>query len=1552
MRRIPVAVWRAIAVLRAVLPRGSWWDLQQLAGGKAARGKGASGDSSGKGSGGGDSPGELWDAIRKLWRDARWHVLCMLPFPVLHHTPHASLLPLMSFHPCSPSPPHGLSPPPHTASSPPSLLPYPFLPTSSPPRITWARASSHIRPQYRLIFCLLLSEVTLFPFFPPTSDWKFPPSLPPPSSSPSPSHRFHTPTSVRHQLSEVTIPHFLAATIFAASNGLKPQFDRNVHLLITMTLACGLFRCVRNAVPTDNLSDTDLPSSPLRSSHSCLFLPSSGLRAASFTILNLQMVRRMRLALYETLIRQDIAFFDGQSVGDLTSRLGSDCQAAGHTVAIDLNIMLRNALQGIGAFVFLIRLSWQMALVTAALCGLMWYLLMVYGSFSRRSSMVVQDTVAAANEVAEETLSLARVVRTFGTESKEVKRYEVPLQRIVNVGLRRSVAYGVWTCTGNTIYNTTQVLALIMGGGAVMAGRITAEQLTQFILYAEWVVHATWWVGDHWASLMDSVGACHRVFQLLDLPPSEQLTQNHGRVLPSLKGKLEFRNLSFRYPTRPEAPVLDHINLTIQPGELVALVGLSGSGKSTLVGLLQRLYEPTEGQVLIDDVPLPEIDIAWLRSHIGVVSQEPRLFSTDVASNIAYGSREEISQEKITRAATQANVHQFVSGLPEGYDTVVDNARLSGGQKQRIAIARALVRDPTLLILDEATSALDAESEHYVQMALDQAMHDDSAMGRRKRTIIVIAHRLSTIRSADRIVVMSAGKIVESHDQRMIIHLIHRKQPGAEPPLAGASACGGATIVTAAAHECADRQRVRRLLQSLLDECAAELLPAVDAAGEAQAQAHAAERDGGAVHNGAAATAVEEPNVLLSERKKQQLEKLGQRLRSLIASHRGAVPPRPVLMLYPGAPKRFLTRAPEPPPWEGGAGEAADEEGRRVLACGRTRLQKELAELDENEDDDNEDDAFVFNVAGRVAEGGTHGGLRGAANGGAGNGDAGNGGAGNGGAGNGGAGNGGAGNGGAGNGGAGNGGAGNGGAGNGGAGNGAVERVEDERKTREKAASSATVAAGGGGKKEQPLQAPASADAHAPLRPPQPQQQLHGQQKQQQKQQLVLQPQQEEGEEGGEEKTEQQELAQPGAQQADSAGGSGWTSPLASADFSWAAHMAPDGLLGSIASAVAAVASGSSTPPSPSPQGNTSTLPPAHPAPSTPPPTPTPGSAAFPPRPATLTTPAPTITSASPGPANPSGLFQSGINVIYESAVAFSTEYTNTMRTLTHTTSATNANWSTQFSNMVTAAAIAAGTLASGPAVSGDVSGAASGGAAGDAAVGSNRGANTAFHAARAGLGGDPTALGNAGLPPAHGRPRDGKVRGRVGDVAPSGLTWEEEIASQLASVGVAVSSWGPGEEVRAERGGDGGGGGVGGGGRGVGGNGEAAAMASNGVSLAAAKVGTGAASERENTAPPAAPSAAYPTARSGGSRARTQSMVGLVGGGRAAAGAKGADGGVGGRATLGINVGRAGHNRAASVAASVAGAPPPSPGSGNKFGGFGLGSFFSKGWRKAFNLE
>ncbi|CAI6010692.1 unnamed protein product [Closterium sp. NIES-65] len=698
-------------------------------------------------------------------------------------------------------------------------------------------------------------------------------------------------------ISEVTIPHLLASTIFAASNNMGAQFAHNAKLLVALTLACGAF---------------------------------SGLRSFCFTVLNMRMVCRMREALFSTIMHQDVSFFDKESVGDLTSRLGgglpaggaehsggrqrhrpslgavcdvsffdkesvgdltsrlgADCQQVAQSTAGDVNVMLRNALQGAGAMFFLLRLSWRMALISAGLCALMWCCLVAYGRvpwagrFQRESARLIQDTVASANEVAEETISLARVVRTFGTEQQEVNRYKVPLQRLQHVGLRRSVAYGMWNFGGNTIYNATQVLAIIMGGSAVMSGAITAEQLTQFILYAEWVVHATWWVGDHWASLMDSLGACSRVFQLLDLPSSPQLAKTQGGLvtywsslrtplglmctppggwattgrplmdslgacsrvfqlldlpsspqlaqtkglqMPWLQGKIEFRDVSFQYPTRPEASVLSHVNLsinpgelvalvalvalsgkemtvshlfvyphltsihpsvrplfflqasvlshvnlTINPGELVALVGLSGSGKSTLVGLLQQHYEPTHGEILLDGVPIKEFDTKWLRGQMGVVSQEPRLFSTDVAANISYGSgSRKKSHEEITRAACAANAHDFVSELPEGYATVVDNSRLSGGQKQRIAIARALVRDPKILILDEATSALDVESERNVQGALDEAMKRGKN-GRRDRTVIVIAHRLSTIQAADRIVVMAHGRITEvgTHAQLM-----------------------------------------------------------------------------------------------------------------------------------------------------------------------------------------------------------------------------------------------------------------------------------------------------------------------------------------------------------------------------------------------------------------------------------------------------------------------------------------------------------------------------------------------------------------------------------------------------------------------------------------------------------------------------------------------------------------------------------------------------------------------------------------------------------------
>lgn len=297
-----------------------------------------------------------------------------------------------------------------------------------------------------------------------------------------------------------------------------------------------------------------------------------------------------------------------------------------------------------------------------------------------------------------------------------------------------------------------------------MRGNITAEQLTKFILYSEWLIYSTWWVGDNLSSLMQSVGASEKVFQLMDLMPSDQF-MSKGKKLQRLMGRIDFVDVSFRYSSREMVPVLQHVNISVNPGEVVAIAGLSGSGKSTLVNLLLRLYEPTNGQILIDGFPIKEVDIKWLRGRIGFVGQEPKLFRMDISSNISYGCTRDIKQQDIEWAAKQAYAHDFIMSLPSGYETLVDDDLLSGGQKQRIAIARAILRDPTILILDEATSALDAESEHNIKGVL-RAVRSDTMT---RRTVLVIAHRLSTIQAADRIVVMDGGQIVEMGSHKELL---------------------------------------------------------------------------------------------------------------------------------------------------------------------------------------------------------------------------------------------------------------------------------------------------------------------------------------------------------------------------------------------------------------------------------------------------------------------------------------------------------------------------------------------------------------------------------------------------------------------------------------------------------------------------------------------------------------------------------------------------------------------------------------------------------------
>ncbi|XP_010682439.2 ABC transporter B family member 26, chloroplastic isoform X1 [Beta vulgaris subsp. vulgaris] len=533
-------------------------------------------------------------------------------------------------------------------------------------------------------------------------------------------------------LAEISIPHFLTASIFSAQSGKVMVFRRNVGFLMGFCITAGI----------------------------C-----SGIRGGCFSIANMILVKRMRETLYSSLMLQDISFFDATTVGDLTSRLGADCQQVSRVIGNDLNLISRNILQGTGALIYLLILSWPLGLCTLAICITLSSIMVIYGQYQKKAAKLTQEFTASANEVSQETLSLMRTVRVYGTELQELGRYEVWLERLAGISLRQSAAYGLWNVSFNTLYHSTQIIAVLIGGMSILSGHLSAEQLTKFLLYSEWLIYSTWWIGDNVSSLMQSVGASEKVFQLMDLLPSEQFI-SEGLKLQKLTGHIDFVNVSFSYPTRTEVPVVQDITISMHPNEVIAIVGLSGSGKSTIVNLLLRLYEPTGGEILIDGSPLKNLDTQWFRERIGYVGQEPRLFRTDISSNIRYGCPREVTHEDVEWAAKQAFAHDFISSLPNGYNTIVDDDLLSGGQKQRIAIARAVLRDPTILILDEATSALDAESEHNIKGVLRAVKNDTQS----RRTVIVIAHRLSTIQAADRIVVMNGGKIVEmgSHKELLL----------------------------------------------------------------------------------------------------------------------------------------------------------------------------------------------------------------------------------------------------------------------------------------------------------------------------------------------------------------------------------------------------------------------------------------------------------------------------------------------------------------------------------------------------------------------------------------------------------------------------------------------------------------------------------------------------------------------------------------------------------------------------------------------------------------
>ncbi|KAK7508463.1 hypothetical protein BaRGS_00000029 [Batillaria attramentaria] len=453
---------------------------------------------------------------------------------------------------------------------------------------------------------------------------------------------------------------------------------------------------------------------------------------------------RIRHKFLYNVLRQDIAWFDTHDIGELNTRLADDVLKIHDGIGDKVGTFVQWNCGAIAGFIIGFVYGWKLTLVILAVSPLLVISAGLFGKLAASMTTKELQAYAKAGAVAEEVFSSIRTVVAFGGQDKEAERYYDNLGEARSFGVKKGFSNGL---------SMGFVWLVIFGSYALgfwYGGKLTRDEPDNYT------------VGTMLISLSAARGAAFTIFQLIDLQPKIDNLMEDGKRPQSVTGTLTFQDVHFVYPSRPDVKILNGLNLTVRPGQTVALVGSSGCGKSTTVQLMQRFYDTEQGKVMLDGTDIRELNVRWLREHIGVVSQEPVLFATTIAENISYG-REGVSQQEIEAAARNANAHDFISSLPEKYNTLVGErgAQLSGGQKQRVAIARALVRNPRILLLDEATSALDTESEKIVQDALDKA--------RQGRTTIVVAHRLSTIKTADIIVGFKDGVVSEqgTHEELM-----------------------------------------------------------------------------------------------------------------------------------------------------------------------------------------------------------------------------------------------------------------------------------------------------------------------------------------------------------------------------------------------------------------------------------------------------------------------------------------------------------------------------------------------------------------------------------------------------------------------------------------------------------------------------------------------------------------------------------------------------------------------------------------------------------------
>ena len=472
-----------------------------------------------------------------------------------------------------------------------------------------------------------------------------------------------------------------------------------------------------------------------------------------------RLVADLRTRVFAHLQTLSLDFFNNHRVGETMSRVTTDVTRVQSGLTTNILSLVQQLVMLIGSILIIALLDWRLTLLIVALVPLVVLSAIGFGGRFRGYSKAIQEELGTVSSILEETLSSVRVVKSFAREPYEIERFNRSVEKTFRMSMNLTRLRAIFSPLMGFFSFAAVVLVIWFGGTEVLAGHLSPGQLISFVIYMVMIASPVAQLSNFYTQLQESLGAAERIFDLLDTAP-ERPDSPDAIALPSLAGQVVFEHVSFHYT--PEIPVLHGLSLTLPAGKTVALVGPSGAGKTTVTSLLPRLYEPTEGHIFVDGYDLHDVQVRSLREQIALVPQEPTLFNGTIRENIAYG-RLDATQEEVEAAARAANAVEFIAHLPQGYATIVGErgVKLSAGQRQRIAIARAVLRDPRILILDEATASLDNESEALVQDALRRLM--------RQRTSLVIAHRLTTIEEADLIYVLDQGSIVEQGEHSELL---------------------------------------------------------------------------------------------------------------------------------------------------------------------------------------------------------------------------------------------------------------------------------------------------------------------------------------------------------------------------------------------------------------------------------------------------------------------------------------------------------------------------------------------------------------------------------------------------------------------------------------------------------------------------------------------------------------------------------------------------------------------------------------------------------------